>query len=68
MIINSGFEVAQPVDKVWTFFDDIPQVASCLPGAELPESLGDGKYKGQVAIRLGPVRLRFAGSVAKLLG
>ena len=62
MIINSGFEVAQPVDKVWKFFDDIPQVASCLPGAELTEDLGDGKYKGRVAIRMGPVRLQFAGN------
>ena len=61
MIINSGFEVAQPVDAVWKFFDDIPQVASCLPGAELTEDLGDGKYKGRVAIRMGPVRLQFAG-------
>jgi uncharacterized protein len=62
MIINSGFEVAQPVDKVWKFFDDIPQVASCLPGAELTEDLGDGTYKGRVAIRMGPVRLQFAGN------
>jgi uncharacterized protein len=62
MIINSGFEVAQPAEKVWRFFDDIPQVASCLPGAELTEDLGDGKYKGRVAIRMGPVRLQFAGT------
>lgn len=62
MIINSGFEVAQPVDAVWEFFDDIPQVASCLPGAELTEDLGDGKYKGRVAIRMGPVRLKFDGN------
>ena len=62
MIITSDFEVAQPVEKVWTFFDDIPQVASCLPGAELTEDLGDGKYKGRVAIRMGPVRLQFAGT------
>ena len=62
MIINSGFEVAQPVDVVWKFFDDIPQVASCLPGAELTEDLGDGKYKGRVAIRMGPVRLKFDGN------
>jgi carbon monoxide dehydrogenase subunit G len=62
MIINSGFEVAQPAEKVWRFFDDIPQVASCLPGAELTEDLGDGRYKGRVAIRMGPVRLQFAGT------
>ena len=38
MLIKSDFEVAQPLDKVWPFFDDIPQVAACLPGAELTEA------------------------------
>jgi carbon monoxide dehydrogenase subunit G len=62
VIITSDFEVAQPVDKVWKFFDNIPQVASCLPGAELTRDLGDDKYEGQVAIRMGPVRLQFTGT------
>jgi len=62
MLIKSGFDVAQPVDKVWRFFDDIPQVAACLPGAELTEDLGGEKYKGRVAVRMGPVRLQFAGT------
>ena len=62
MLITSEFEVAQPVDKVWTFFDDIPQVAACLPGAQLTDSLGDDKYAGKVAIRMGPVRLAFTGT------
>ncbi|MDP9220842.1 MAG: SRPBCC family protein [Actinomycetota bacterium] len=61
MLIKSDFDVAQPVDKVWRFFDDIPQVAACLPGAELTEDLGDNKYKGGVAVRMGPVKLNFAG-------
>ena len=62
MIITSDFEVAEPVEAVWKFFDDIPQVASCLPGAELTKDLGDDKYEGKVAIRMGPVRLQFAGT------
>lgn len=62
MIITSDFEVAEPVEKVWQFFGDIPQVASCLPGAELTKDLGDNKYEGQVAIRMGPVRLQFTGT------
>ena len=62
MLIKNDFEVAQPVDKVWKFFGDIPQVATCLPGAELTEDLGGEKYKGRVAIRMGPVRLQFAGT------
>jgi len=62
MLITNDFEVAQPVDKVWQFFDDIPKVATCLPGAELTENLGEDKYGGKVAIRMGPVRLQFAGT------
>jgi len=62
MLIKNEFEVAEPVEKVWRFFDNIPQVAACLPGAELTEDLGDDKYKGKVAVRMGPVRLQFAGT------
>jgi hypothetical protein len=62
LIITSDFEVAQSVEKVWRFFDDIPQVASCLPGAELTKDLGGDKYEGKVAIRMGPVRLEFTGT------
>ena len=61
MLIKSDFEVAAPVEKVWQFFDDIPQVAACLPGTELTKDLGDDKYEGRVAVRMGPVRLQFAG-------
>jgi uncharacterized protein len=62
MLIKDGFEVAQPVDKVWQFFDNIPQVAACLPGTELTDNLGDNNYRGKVAIRMGPVRLQFGGT------
>src|SRR5499425_497210 len=62
MLITNDFDVAQPVDRVWQFFQDIPQVATCLPGAELTENLGDDKYRGKVAVRMGPVRLQFAGT------
>ena len=60
MLIKNEFEVAAPVEKVWQFFGNIPQVAACLPGAELTEDLGGDTYRGTVAVRIGPVRLRFA--------
>jgi carbon monoxide dehydrogenase subunit G len=62
MLIKNEFDVAAPLDKVWQFFDDIPQVAACLPGTELTDDLGENKYGGKVAIRMGPVRLSFAGT------
>lgn len=66
MLIKNSFEVTQPLEKVWEFFTDIPQVAACLPGAELTEDLGDDKYGGRVGVRMGPVKLQFNGT-AKIL-
>jgi carbon monoxide dehydrogenase subunit G len=62
MLIKSDFEVPQPVEKVWEFFGNVAQVAACLPGAELTDDLGDDKYLGKVAIRMGPVKMQFAGN------
>jgi carbon monoxide dehydrogenase subunit G len=61
MLVSNEFEVQQPLDKVWEFFQDVPAVAACLPGAELTEDLGDDHYAGRVGLRMGPVKLEFDG-------
>ncbi len=64
MLIKNDFEVALPIEKVWEFCQDIPQVASCLPGASLTDETGPDQYAGNVNIRLGPVQMQFAGQAA----
>jgi len=66
MLIKNQFDVTEPIDKVWAFFGDVPQVAACLPGADLTEDLGDETYAGTVGVRMGPVKLAFSGK-AKIL-
>lgn len=61
MQIKSEFEVAESPEKVWAFFNDIPAVASCLPGADISEKIDDDNYAGTVVMGLGPVKLNFAG-------
>ncbi len=61
MKITQDFEVAQPVQTVWEFFQDVPSVAQCLPGAELTEDRGDGTYVGKVEVKLGPMSAAFEG-------
>ena len=61
MKITNEFEVGQSIDAVWDFFGDIPQVAACLPGADITEEIGDDHYQGVVAISAGPVKLEFDG-------
>ena len=61
MQITNQFGVAQPLEAVWDFFGDVPQVAACLPGTELTTDLGDDRYGGTVSIGLGPIKLDFDG-------
>jgi carbon monoxide dehydrogenase subunit G len=61
MQITSEFDVSESSDKVWEFFNNIPLVASCLPGADISDQVGDDRYIGTVGIGLGPVRLDFEG-------
>ncbi|HEX3929419.1 MAG TPA: SRPBCC family protein [Nocardioides sp.] len=61
MLVSNEFEVSQPLDKVWEFFRDVPGVAACLPGAALTDDIGAEEYAGTVNLRMGPVKLAFAG-------
>jgi carbon monoxide dehydrogenase subunit G len=61
MQINQEFEVARPIGTVWEFFQDVPAVAQCLPGAELTEDKGDGVYAGGISVKLGPMTAAFEG-------
>lgn len=65
MLISQSIDVDQPIDAVWKFFDDIPQVAACIPGADLTNKTAEDQYEGGVIISAGPVKLEFAG-VAKV--
>jgi uncharacterized protein len=64
MLIENEFEVALPVDAVWAYLLDVEKIAPCMPGAELTETVDDENWKGKVVVKLGPVSLSFAGSVA----
>lgn len=61
MKISHEFVVERPIDQVWDYFQDVPSVADCLPGAELLEDKGDGQYTGKVSVKLGPMSANFEG-------
>jgi carbon monoxide dehydrogenase subunit G len=61
MKITQEIQVASSAESVYRFFQDVPAVAQCLPGAKLTEDRGDGTYKGTVSVRLGPMTAGFEG-------
>jgi carbon monoxide dehydrogenase subunit G len=64
MLIENEFVVGLPPEKAFETLFDVQLVASCVPGAELVESISPTQHGGKVAVRLGPVSMRFAGVVS----
>ena len=64
MKITEVIEVNSSPDRVWELFQDVPTLATCLPGAELTEDKGDGSYAGNVSVKLGPMTATFEGTAA----
>jgi uncharacterized protein len=63
MEFDNSFEVPLPPAQAWTLLMDIERIAPCMPGAKLTEVVDEKTYKGNIAVRLGPVALTFAGTV-----
>ena len=61
MKITQQFQVANSAEAVFRFFQDVPSVVQCMPGAELTEDRGDGEYTGKISVRLGPMTAGFEG-------
>jgi uncharacterized protein len=63
MEFDNTFEVPLPPAEAWPVLMDIQRIAPCMPGAQLTEVVDARTYKGNIAVRLGPVALTFAGLV-----
>lgn len=61
MKIAQTVTLEAPRAAVWALFQDVQVLADCMPGAELTEDLGDGRYRGRVSIRMGPFSAAFEG-------
>jgi carbon monoxide dehydrogenase subunit G len=55
------FELAFPRELVWTAFQDIPLLVSCLPGASVQGDYSVDRLQLIFAVKLGPIAARFAG-------
>ena len=58
--LERGFTLEQPVDALWTLFEDLPRIARCIPGVSI-ESAGADRFTGRAAIRFGPIGAAFEG-------
>ncbi len=49
--------------KVWNFLIDMENVSRCLPGVESMTLVDEDNYEGIFKIRVGPIALKFKGTL-----
>ena len=49
--------------EAWPLLTDIARVAPCVPGAKLKEAVDADAWRGELAVRVGPVGMRFVGEM-----
>ena len=62
--INKVFPLDGSVSDAWNLLENIEQVASCMPGAEITETVDENNFKGSVKVKIGPMHVAFNGDIA----
>jgi hypothetical protein len=61
--LENSFLVDAAPEQAWELLLDVPRVIPCMPGAELTETVDERTYKATMAVKLGPISLKFATDV-----
>jgi len=64
--LDKQYKVAASVDSAWQLLTNVPEVAGCMPGAQISEQLDATHYKGNVRVKVGPAVAAFAGDIEVL--
>lgn len=56
-----SFTIASPADELWMVLGDVERIAGCMPGATLTEPPKDGRLKGRMTVKFGPIATSFSG-------
>jgi len=64
MRIENAFDVDAPPAEVYALMLDPARVAPCIPGAEVVGEREDGGYDAKVTVRVGPMKMSYAGVIA----
>ena len=64
--IDKQYPIAASDKACWQVLSDIPELATCMPGAKITEQIDDTHYKGTVKVKVGPATASFAGDIEVL--
>jgi len=63
MKLDQTFTVQADPDVVWRALTDVERVAPNLPGAAITEDAGEGVFKGEFKVKIGPTTAAYNGAL-----
>lgn len=63
MQLSGDVQIAAPRARVWRCLNDDDLLARCIPGCDEIEAISDTERTVRVAVKVGPVRAKFAGQL-----
>ena len=63
MEVSGSYEFNAPAATVWSLLLDPEVLASCVPGVESLETVGDDQYQAVLSLGIGPVRGRYNAKI-----
>jgi carbon monoxide dehydrogenase subunit G len=66
VILDKQYPVAAGLDAAWTVLSNIPELATCMAGAQITEEIDARHYRGSVRVKVGPAVAAFAGTLEVL--
>jgi carbon monoxide dehydrogenase subunit G len=66
MDLSASYTFAAPPAVVWNLLNDMEVVASCLPGCDRLEPIGEDRYRAELTLAVAAVSGRYSGTVTIL--
>ena len=66
MDLSGSYTFAAPASTVWNLLTDPATVASCLPGCDRLEPIGDDRYRAEMTLAVAALSGQYSGTVAML--
>ena len=63
MEFTHSYDIAMAREALWDILMDVHQVAACIDGLQDLTVLDDDHFEGRLAVKMGPMRLSFAGAI-----
>lgn len=66
MDLSGSYTFSAPAATIWHLLTDPQVIASCLPGCDRLEPIGDNRYRAELTLTVASIGGKYSGTVAML--